>query len=180
MPFWKLPHRICKYYKTLFKGRVKVSVQGVVTLGGHFALCKEGWFLWSNSLKVQQLLGDCDGFHLHLLVFPFLYQFNSRIGILYRPLPIHHLQITTSKGFPQRFSIISKKFCCGFYMKKKVAFTLISFTVLKWYDCLSVQLPFELPFQISIQLLLQRSLVNYLAQVKKWKNYPTHLDCVLS
>ena len=136
MPFWKLPHRIWKYYKTLFKGRVKVSVQGVVTLGGHFALCKEGWFLWSNSLKVQQLLGDCDGFHLHLLVFPFLYQFNSRIGILYRPLPIHHLQMTSSKGFQQRFSIIS-------------------FTVLKWYDCLSVQLPFELLFQISVQLLLE-------------------------
>ena len=35
-------------------------------------------------------------------------------------------------------------------MKKNVAFTLISFAVLK-----SVQLPFELPVQIPVQLLLE-------------------------
>ena len=40
-------------------------------------------------------------------------------------------------------------------MKKYVAFTLISFAVLKWDDCLSVQLPFELPVQIPVQLLLE-------------------------
>ena len=40
-------------------------------------------------------------------------------------------------------------------MKKNVAFTLISFAVLKWNECLSVQLPFELPFQILVQLLLE-------------------------
>ena len=40
-------------------------------------------------------------------------------------------------------------------MKKNVAFTLISFAVLKWDDCLSVQLPFELPVQIKVQLLLE-------------------------
>ena len=40
-------------------------------------------------------------------------------------------------------------------MKKNVAFTLISFTVLKWDVCLSVQLPFELLFQIPVQLLLK-------------------------
>ena len=40
-------------------------------------------------------------------------------------------------------------------MKKNVAFTLISFAVLKWDDCLSVQLPFELPVQIPVQLLLE-------------------------
>ena len=39
-------------------------------------------------------------------------------------------------------------------MKKNVAFTLISFTVLKCDDCLSVQMPFELPVQIPVQLLL--------------------------
>ena len=43
-------------------------------------------------------------------------------------------------------------------MKKNVAFTLISFAVLKWYDCLSVQLPFELPVQIPVQLLLELEL----------------------
>ena len=37
----------------------------------------------------------------------------------------------SSEGFQQHFSIISKSVCCGFYMKKNVAFTLISFAVLK-------------------------------------------------
>ena len=37
-------------------------------------------------------------------------------------------------------------------MKKNVAFTLISFAVLKWDDCLSVQLPFELPVQLLLEL----------------------------
>ena len=40
-------------------------------------------------------------------------------------------------------------------MKNNVAFTLISFAVSKWDECLSVQLPFELPVQIPIQLLLE-------------------------
>ena len=43
---------------------------------------------------------------------------------------IHHLQMTSSEGFQQYFSIISNFFCCGFYMKKNVAFTLISFAIL--------------------------------------------------
>ena len=40
-------------------------------------------------------------------------------------------------------------------MEKNVAFTLISFAILKWDDCLSVQLPFELLVQILVQLLLE-------------------------
>ena len=40
-------------------------------------------------------------------------------------------------------------------MKKNVAFTLISFGVLKWDECLSVQLQFEVPVQIPVQLLLE-------------------------
>ena len=63
--------------------------------------------------------------------------------------------MTSSEGFQHHFSIISKKFCFGFYMKENVAFTLISFAVLKWDECLSVQLPFELPVQIQAQLLLE-------------------------
>ena len=43
----------------------------------------------------------------------------------------HHLQMTSSEGFQQNFSIISKFGCCGFYMRKNVGFTLISFAVLK-------------------------------------------------
>ena len=57
------------------------------------------------------------GFHLHLLVFPFVYQFKSR--------KIHHfLQMTSSEGFQHHLSMIPKFVCCGFYMKKVVAFTL--------------------------------------------------------
>ena len=63
--------------------------------------------------------------------------------------------MTGSEGCQQHFSIISKSDCCGYYMKENVAFTLISFAVLKWDDCLSVQLPFELPVQIPVQLLLE-------------------------
>ena len=38
-------------------------------------------------------------------------------------------------------------------MKNNVAFTLISFAVLKLDECLSDQLPLELPVQIPVQLL---------------------------
>ena len=48
------------------------------------------------------------------------------------------------------FNNISKFVCCGFYIKKNVAFKLISFAVLKWDECLSVQLPFELTVQITV------------------------------
>ena len=48
-------------------------------------------------------------------------------------------------------------------MKKNVAFTLISFALLKWDDCLSLQVPFELPFQIQVQLLLEPE-ANWLIQ----------------
>ena len=64
--------------------------------------------------------------------------------------------MTSSEGFQQHFGIILKIVCCGYYMKKNVAFTLISFAVLKWDECLSVQLPFELPVQIPVQLLLEQ------------------------
>ena len=40
-------------------------------------------------------------------------------------------------------------------MKKIVAFTLYFLLILKWDECLSVQLPFELLVQIPIQLLLE-------------------------
>ena len=71
--------------------------------------------------------------------------------------------MTSSEGFQQHFSIISKSVCYGFYMKKNLAFTLISFAVLKRDDCLSVQLPFEIPGQILVQLLLELEL-NLLVQ----------------
>ena len=61
----------------------------------------------------------------------------------------------SSEGFQKHFSIISKCVRCGFYIKKSIAFTLISFAVLKRGECLSVQLPFDLPVQIPVQLLLE-------------------------
>ena len=48
--------------------------------------------------------------------------------------------MTSSEGFQQHFSIILKSVYCGFYIKKNVAFTLISFVVLKCDECLWVQL----------------------------------------
>ena len=52
-------------------------------------------------------------------------------------------------------------------MKKKVAFTIISFAVLKWDDCLLVQLPVQLPVQLQVQLTVQLLLeleLNWLVQ----------------
>ena len=51
--------------------------------------------------------------------------------------------------------IISKFVCCGFYVKKNVVFTLISFGVLKSDECLSVRLPFELPFELQFEIPFQ-------------------------
>ena len=58
---------------------------------------------------------------------------------------------SVQKTFQQHFSIISKSVCYDFYLKRNVAFTLISFDVLKWDDCLSVQVPFELPVQLLLE-----------------------------
>ena len=63
--------------------------------------------------------------------------------------------MTSSEEFYHHFDIISKFVCCGCYSKKNVAFTLISFAVLKCDECLSVQLRFQLPVQIPVQLLLE-------------------------
>ena len=67
-------------------------------------------------------------------------------------------------------------------MKKNVAFTLISFAVLKWDLCLSVQLPFELPVQIPVQLLLELEL-NLLFQSDwtcRWNNPMGHAQLFFS
>ena len=84
------------------------------------------------------------------------------------------MQMTSSEGFQQHFSIISKYVCCGFYMKKNVAFTLISFAVLKWDDCLSVQVPFKLPVQIPVQLLLELK-ANWLDQNVNELEFELHI-----
>ena len=65
-------------------------------------------------------------------IYTFWYSLSSTNSILEQGFQsIHHLQMTSSEEFQQHFSIISKVVCCGFYMKENVAFTLISFAVLK-------------------------------------------------
>ena len=58
--------------------------------------------------------------------------------------------MTSSEGFQQHFSIISKDVVVVFNMKKNAAFKLIYFAVLIWDDCLSVQLQFELLVQVPV------------------------------
>ena len=53
------------------------------------------------------------------------------------------------------FNNISASFQNLFVVVVHLAYTLISFAVLKWDECLSVQLPFELPVQIWVQMLLE-------------------------
>ena len=78
-------------------------------------------------------------------IYTFWYSLSSSSSILEKGFWfIYHLQMTSSEEFQQHFSIISKFVCCGFYIQKNTAFTLISFAVLKSDECLSVQLPFEL------------------------------------
>ena len=66
-------------------------------------------------------------FHLHLLIFFFVYQFNSKIG----SLVCSSFANNSSKGFQHNFNIISKFVC----KKNNVAFTLISFALLKLDEC---------------------------------------------
>ena len=77
------------------------------------------------------------GFHLHLLVFPLVNQFNSIIGLLVHSSFANDKFRRISTSFHQHFTIISKFVCCGCYKKMNVAFTLISLAVLKWDDCSS-------------------------------------------
>ena len=104
-----------------------------------------------------------DSFHLCLFDFPFIYQFYSMMNTLLKPTCWNPADLLIFKSFQQHFSIISKFVCCGFYIKKDVAFTLISFALLKWHQCLSVQLPFELHLEIPVQLHLELE-VNWLVQ----------------
>ena len=57
--------------------------------------------------------------------------------------------MTSSEGFQDNFKICF----CGFYMKKNVAFTRITFAVLKLNECLSVELPFQLHLELKLNLL---------------------------
>ena len=65
-------------------------------------------------------------------IYTFWCSLSSTSSILDQRLQsFHHLQMTSSEGFQHHFTIISKFVCCGCYIKKNVAFTLISFAVLK-------------------------------------------------
>ena len=85
-------------------------------------------FSWtvSKSFLLTFFTNIMVGFIYTFLVFPFVYQFNSRIEILVIS------SFASSEGFHQHFSIISKSVYCDFYMKKNVALTLIS--LLYWNE----------------------------------------------
>ena len=89
------------------------------------------------------------GFHLHLLAFP--KSLVCQIGFLVRSSFANDNFRRISTTLQHHFKMCLLRF----YMKKRGAFTLIFFAVLKWDDCLSVQLPFEFPVQIPAQLLLE-------------------------
>ena len=60
---------------------------------------------------------------------------------------------SVQKTFQQHFSIFSKSVCCGFYLKRNVAFTLISFAVLKWWIVyqFNYQLSYRFNYRFSYQ-----------------------------
>ena len=132
------------------------------------------WLVFGSTTKRRFITGmkfyplvwfvyDIDSFHLCLSNFPFIYQFHFLMTTLVKSAFWNPADLLIFKSFQQHFSIISKFVCCGFYIKKDVAFTLISFALLKWHQCLSVQLPFELPVEIPVQLHLELE-VNLLVQ----------------
>ena len=59
------------------------------------------------------------GFHLHLLVFPFIYQFNSRIRVLVNS---HHLQMTSPEGILTMFQHHFKVCLLWFLHEKDCSF----------------------------------------------------------
>ena len=92
---------------------------------------------------------------------------STPFGLLFH-LPVQFSPFIICKWLLQKdFNNISASFqnlfVAVFTWKNNVAFTLISFAVLKWDYCLSVQMPFELPVQIPVQLLLELEL-NWLVQ----------------
>ena len=94
---------------------------------------------WLSSTNHRWVSSTPFGIYFHLLV-------NSRTGLLF------HSSFANDK-----FRRISTTFQqhCNIWL---LWFTLISFTVLKWDNYSSVQLPFELPVQIAVQLLLELEL----------------------
>ena len=95
---------------------------------------------------------DVGGFHLHLLVFSFVYQLDYGIGVLVRSSiannKFRRISATLQHHFKdcllwvlheKEWSFYTHLFCC---------------TKVKWIS-LSVQVPHELPVEIPVQLLLQ-------------------------
>ena len=125
-------------------------------------LDNQSYFFWGDN---SYLIGyiHTDSFHLCLFDFPFIYQFYFLMTPLVKSAFWNPADLLILKSFQHHFSIISKFVCCGFYIKNDVAFTLISFALPKWDECLSVQLPFELPVEIPVQLHLELE-VNWLVQ----------------
>ena len=91
------------------------------------------------SYRLTSLLShsqnDLSGFHLQLLVFPFIYPFNSRIRVLVQSSFANEEFRRISTTFQHHFKIC----LLWFLQKKNVAFTLISFAVLYWNEMIVYQ-----------------------------------------
>ena len=110
---------------------------------------------WSNS--------NCGGFCLHLLVFPFVYQFKSRIGVLV------HSSFANDENYNNFSASFQILFVVVFTWKRMQLLHLSLFPVLKWDEFLLVQLPFELQVQIPVQLLLEQEpnwIVQYVIELE--------------
>ena len=88
---------------------------------------------------------------LYIVLPSFLNKVESTLDALFWP----ETELIVQNDFKNISASIQNLFVVGFAWKKNVAFTFISFAVLKWDDCLSVQLPFELPVQIPVQTPVQ-------------------------
>ena len=126
------------------------SIQSLLNTNGATFLMTSHVRSALSTLCVTCRISNHDSFHLYLFDFPFIYQFYFLMTTLVKSAFWNPADLPIFKSFQQHFSIFSKFICCGFYIKNDVAFTLISFALPKWDECLSVQLPFVLPVEIPV------------------------------
>ena len=78
------------------------------------------------------------------------------VGFIYT---FWYSHLSSSEGFQQHFSIISKSVFYVFYMKKNIVFTLISFAILNemivYQFICHLSNAFELLVQLPVELLLE-------------------------
>ena len=92
---------LCCLYSTRLALVLVVAVRGRIS---KFRAVEDrpsrAWQEWKQNIFFQMALG---GFHLHLLAFPFVYQFNSRIGVLVHSSFANDLFRSISTTFQHHF-----------------------------------------------------------------------------